>query len=443
MVLSVILCCQSAYSSSPIHAAKIDGLGLTEQDVIDAYIYIFGRYIVIRQEHIDIAEEGVDYNVIKYNELGKAEFVNPNLDVAYLEAWFAVDANTPVILNIPKIEGRYYTAQIIDEWGDITDNINERNYPETPCGKFALVLKGTQPKIPEEAVRIEIPSKKAKLLARVERQGDDKGAVKLQRSFKIVQTGKPAIEPAVAIPMFTNAKPIMVDVFKQPMLDKVLASAPDPEPAMAVGIQKKALAIAEFVAKHEANRTAVDNIIKEKALPGLVHFIRNYGDKRGGWVATTGKPNGPGDDYWFRTAGNYLGLWYNTNKEVVYYIGEMDDSGEPLNGDHVYVVHFKKADFPQERVHAYWSLTMLSMPDYRVIPNRLDRFNINNVSKLEYEANGDLRLYLASDLPKGAPETNWLPTSKGHPFSMNLRLYVPKQEVITGEYFVPPIKKVN
>ena len=61
----------------------IAGLGLTEQNVIDSWIYVLGRYLVIRQEHIDIAEEGVDYNVIKYNELGKAEFVNPNLDVVY------------------------------------------------------------------------------------------------------------------------------------------------------------------------------------------------------------------------------------------------------------------------------------------------------------------------------------------------------------------------
>lgn len=67
-------------------AQQIKGLGLTEQEVIDSYIYIFPRYLVIRQEHIDIAEEGMDYNVIKYNELGKAEFPNPNLDVAYLEA---------------------------------------------------------------------------------------------------------------------------------------------------------------------------------------------------------------------------------------------------------------------------------------------------------------------------------------------------------------------
>ena len=123
-------------------------------------------------------------------------------------------------MEIPKIEGRYYTAQIVDEWAEILFNIHERNFPETPYGKFALVLKGTNPEIPDDAVRLEIPSKKAKMLARVERMGDDEGAVKLQRAFKIIKTGEPKIESAIEIPMFTNAEPITVDVFKHPMLDQ-------------------------------------------------------------------------------------------------------------------------------------------------------------------------------------------------------------------------------
>jgi hypothetical protein len=205
----------------------IQGLGLTEKDVIDSYVYILGRYLVIRQEHIDMAEEDVDYNVIKYNELGKAEFVNPNLDVAYLEAWFAVDEETPVILEIPKIENRYYTAQIVDEWAEIVHNINERNFPNHPYGQYALCLKGSNPEIPEGALRVDIPSKKAKMLARVERKGDDEGALQLQRAFKIIKVGEPKLEPAVEIPMFTNKDLIRVEVFQKPMVDKVLASAPD------------------------------------------------------------------------------------------------------------------------------------------------------------------------------------------------------------------------
>jgi hypothetical protein len=418
---------------------EIPGLGMSEQDVIDAYMYVLGRYLVIRQEHIDIAEEGVDYNVIKYNELGKAEFVNPNLDVAYLEAWFAVDEKTPVILEVPKVEGRYYTAQIMDEWADILYNINERNFPDHPYGRFALCLRGSNPTIPEGAVRLDLPSRKAKMLARVERKGDDAGAVRLQHSFKIIPTGAPTIEPAVKIPMFTNAEPITVDAFDQPMLDQVLASAPDAM-ELASGMQTRARSIADFVAHDEVNRDAIDTILKQKALPALVQFIRSYGDKRGGWIATTGKETGFGEDYWFRTGANYAGIWWNNNKEVVYFVGEVDDGGAPLIGDNAYVIHFKPEDLPAKHVNAYWSLTLMSLPDYRVVPNRLDRYNFNSRSQFEYEPDGSLKLYLAGDRPEGAPESNWLPAPQGKPFTLNLRMYVPKPEVLTGDYYVPPIQ---
>jgi hypothetical protein len=31
-------------------------LPLSEQEIVDAYIYVFARYLVIRQEHIDTAK---------------------------------------------------------------------------------------------------------------------------------------------------------------------------------------------------------------------------------------------------------------------------------------------------------------------------------------------------------------------------------------------------
>ena len=54
---------------------------LDEQTITDAYVYLVGRALVIRQEHTNLKEKGVDYNVIKYNPVGSANFVNPNLDV--------------------------------------------------------------------------------------------------------------------------------------------------------------------------------------------------------------------------------------------------------------------------------------------------------------------------------------------------------------------------
>ena len=92
-----------------------------ERTIADAYVYLLGRMFVIRQEHMDLKAEGAAYNRIRYNPLGSADFVNPNFDVAYLEAWFAVDDKTPVVLEVPEVKGRYYTAQILDEWGVIAD----------------------------------------------------------------------------------------------------------------------------------------------------------------------------------------------------------------------------------------------------------------------------------------------------------------------------------
>jgi hypothetical protein len=416
-------------------------LPLSEQEVIDAYIYVLARYLVIRQEHIDMAEEGVDYNVIKFNELGKAEFVNPNLDVAYLETWFAVDEQTPVILEIPKIESRYYTAQICDEWAEIITNINERNYPKHPYGRYALCLKGSNPEIPEGALRVDLPSKKAKMLARVERMGDDEGAIKLQCAFKIIKVGEPVIDPAVSIPMFTNQELITVDVFNKPMVEQVLDSAPDAV-SNAADYQQKVLAITEYVGASDANQAAIDAIIKGKAIPHLVSFIRGEvrGDARGGWGSTREWLKF-GDDIVFRCTSNFAGIWWNSSAEVVYYMGNKDKDGNVLNGDNIYTIHYVPEDLPIKHVNAYWSLTMLSLPDFRVVPNELERYNLNNISNLTYDEDGSLTLYLASALPPDIPASNWLPTPKSLPFVINQRLYVPKPEVLSGEWYLPPIEK--
>ena len=111
-------------------------------------------------------------------------WANPNLDVAYSEAWVAVDENTPVILEVPKIEGgRYYSWQMLNGWGETVLNVNERTFPDHPFGKYALVLKGSNPPIPEDALRVELPSRKSRVLARVE-LGSDPEEATLPRNFR-------------------------------------------------------------------------------------------------------------------------------------------------------------------------------------------------------------------------------------------------------------------
>jgi len=350
-----------------------------DQTIADAYVYLLGRMLVIRQEHTDRKEPGFAYNKIKYNPLGSADFVNPNLDVAYLEAWFAVDDRTAVILEVPEVKGRYYTAQILDEWGEVIVNVNERTFPSKSFGKFALVKPGSNIKISSEAGRVELHSSKAKMLARVELKGDSDGAVKLQRAFKVTALGKPAILPPPAIPMFDNLGLIGVQMFDN--VDATLASALDVAPN-AAEMQQKVRAVAAYAASSREARAAVDAQLK-KIIPEFHEYRTTKSQPyRNHWIggATTGNY---GKDFRLRTSANFGGIWANTTDEVVYFGASRDADEKPLNGSNSYVMHFPADKLPQSVVDAYWSVILVSVPDYRVIPNPLNRFNLNSNSPLK------------------------------------------------------------
>jgi len=298
--------------SSAVMAQTPQPAAPDEKTLRDAYTYLLGRVLVIRQEHIDRKDENFAFNTIKYNPLGSADFVNPNFDVAYFEAWFAVDDRTPVLLEIPEIKGRYYTAQILDEWGEVIVNINDRTFSSKPYGKFALVKPGFQGSIPVDAARVELHSSKAKLLGRVEIKGDPDGAVRLQQQFKATALGTPVIAPPPALTMFDNKDLIGAEIFDD--VDARLGSALDVA-SNAAEMQQKVRAIAAYVESSKEARAAIDAKLrpiitqfKEEALTKTSPYLNHW------LCASTG--GNYGANYNFRTAANYVGIWANTPGEV-------------------------------------------------------------------------------------------------------------------------------
>lgn len=411
-----------------------------EKTIADAYIYLLGRALVIRQEHMDHAAPGFAYNTIKYNPIGSADWVNPNLDTAYLEAWFAVDEDTPVIFEVPEIKGRYYTAQIIDEWGEVIANINERIFPSKPFGKFALMYPNSTAKIPSDAARIELHSSKAKLLGRVEIKGDKDEALKLQHAFKAKALGTPKVKPPPAIPMFDNKALMGVEIFDD--VDSKLSSALDVAPN-AAEMQQKVRAVAAYVASSPDARAAVDAQIR-KIVPEFIEYtFTKSAPYRDHWVGGSPVLGNYGANYRLRTVANYAGIWANTPDEVIYFVATRDANEQTLNGSNSYVIHFPADKLPENVINAFWSIILVGVPDYRVVPNPLNRFNLNNYSPLQKEADGSLKLAIGPKPVAGVPEPNWLPSPEGKPFSLTFRTYVPKDVVKRGEWTPAPVTKVN
>lgn len=422
----------SAWGATP--PAKPD-----EKTVADAYIYLLGRALVIRQEHIDRRGDAFAYNAIKYNPLGSADFVNPNFDVAYFEAWFAVDDRTPVLLEIPEIKDRYYTAQILDEWGEVIVNINDRTFPSKPYGKFALVKPDFRGTIPIDAARIELHSSKAKMLGRVEIKADPEGAVRLQQQFRVTPLGTPLITPPPSITMFDNASLIGADIFDD--VDVRLSSALDVAP-IAAEMQQKVRAVAAYVASSKEARAEVDGQLRGIISQFKQDALTKTAPYRNHWLCgNIGGNYGP--NYRQRTTANYAGIWANSPGEAVYFIGSRDADEQPLNGSNSYVMHFPADKLPASVVNAYWSVILVGVPDYRVVPNSLKRYNFNDHSQLQKEADGSLKIAVGPKPVSSVPQSNWLPSAEGKPFSLTFRTYVPKEAAAKCEWTPPPLEKLN
>ncbi len=409
------------------------------QALADAYIYLLGRALIIRQERFDLREPGFAYNVIRYNPPGSANFVNSNLDVACLEAWIAVDDRRCVVLDIPEIEDRYYTAQLVDEWGEVIANINERTFPSKPFGSFALVEPGSMPRLPADAGRIELHSSKAKLLARIELKADPAGAVRLQRKFRLTALGMPEISRPPAVPVFDNDRLLGVEIFDECSI--VFASALDVSPN-AAEMQQTVRAVADYAMSSADARKEIDADIREYVIPMFRDYVaRKSQPHRNHWIGG-GQIGNYGADYRLRTTANYTGVWSNTADEMVYFDATRDANDVPLDGAHSYVMHFAKDRLPEDAVEAYWSMILVSVPDYRVVPNSLNRHNFNSYSPLAFEADGSLKIAVGPKPVADVAQSNWLPSEADNFFALNFRAYVPKDDVKLGKWTPPALDRI-
>jgi hypothetical protein len=410
---------------------------IADQDISDAYIYLLGRLLVTRQQQLDF-QEGFVWNELVHRKPGAVDWPNPNLDVAYSEAWVAVDEDSCTLVSVPKVEGRYYTVQFLNGWGETLANINERIFPDRPYGAFAVCLRGANVALPAGTTRIDLPVRYSRVLARVELGADWDKAVALQHQFKFRATGTPKLPDIPKTPIFDLETLPGVETFEaaEIALDSEVDLNPGLEP-----LQANARAIANAV-KDPAERARVDRIIHTTAFADFARggLIIGHGTVLNGWAraAASGTYN---IDYLARTLVNYGGIWANVQPEVLYYRASIDGTGAPLNGNNVYTLTFTKDQLPANFAKYFWSVIAVDTKHFRVLPNPLNRFLINNQSPLAYGQDGSLTLYFAADKPPDATDGNWLPTPKGAVYRLTFRFYGPISGVANGMYYPPPMVK--
>ena len=420
-----LVCVTSSLQAQPAR-------GVSDRDIVETYEYMLGRWLVLRQENLDF-NEGFKWNQIIHRAPGGVDWANPNLDVVYSEAWVAVDEKSCTLIELPEIKGRYYTVQALNGWGEVTANINERNFKKHPFGRFAFCLKGAKGiTLPKGTQRVDLPSKKSRILMRIELGANPADAIALQKKVTMKPTGSPQIEPMVVKLDFPDSKLPGVEGFDK--TEEILASEADLNVGM-IDVRDRSLAVAKAAAD-PAQRTRIDELIRKYAIPAFQGEIQKMGKPENGWV----RPRLIGNyrtDYTMRSVANYAGIWANNSKEVVYF------TAQGLDGSQTYTQTYPMDALPGSKTRYFWSVIAVDGVDFKVMPNPLNRYLLNNQSPLKLNDDGSLTLAFAPKQPDDIPESNWLPTPNGRKYNLTYRFYGPAKDVSGGTYYPPLLVRTS
>jgi hypothetical protein len=171
----------------------------------------------------------------------------------------------------------------------------------------------------------------------------------------------------------------------------------------------------------------------------MLDKLKFIGRPVNGWNMNTDTMGVYGNYYLKRAIVSMVGLGANQPEDAVYPLNFADADGQVLNGTNNYVLHFDKDQIPP--VDAFWSLTMYDKDGFQAA-NTINRFAISSWMPLKANADGSLDIYLQYESPGADKETNWLPAPKTQ-LGVTLRLYAPKESVLTGDWNPPAIKKVK
>ena len=128
----------------------------------------------------------------------------------------------------------------------------------------------------------------------------------------------------------------------------------------------------------------------------------------------------------------------NTPEEAMYWWTNADGAGHALTGAHEYVLHFPAGGLPPNK--AFWSITMGDARNH-FVANPLNRYSVSDRTGLARNPDGSVDVYIQEAAPAGH-ESNWLPAPPGN-FILWLRVYIPGEAILKGEYIVPPVVQVS
>ena len=377
-----------------------------------------------------------------------AEFravVRPNFDTLYSSAWLDLRAG-PVIVHAPDTDDRYYMLPMLDMWTDVFANPGKRT-TGTAAQDHVVAGPGYAGELPAGLPVIWAPTPHLWIIGRTQTNGPDDypNVHRVQDGYRITELAPgPAHEPDTGYD--TTTEPLRLVNGMDPLdyfgyAAKLLAVNPPHPTDFSLLARIAGLGI---VAGKPFSPDGFDTAQRGEIAAGwsavlhdVVTSVVSVGTSVNGWTILKDNVGVYGNAYLQRALVTLVGLGANPPEDAVYPLLVADADGEPVTGEHDYVVHFDADKLPP--VGAFWSVTMYDREGYQVA-NEINRFAIGDRDKLSYNADGSLDLYLQHVNPGPERVANWLPAPRG-PLGVTMRLYAPQRPALDGTWAPPPVRR--
>jgi hypothetical protein len=467
----ILMGCSSDNGGEPTDAAAI--VSTEETQAIARNAYVYGFPMVMNLKTIYDYTVNVDSPNYKgpLNEVScearlftpaDTAVVTPNSDTPYCMFWMDLRSE-PVVLTVPELEdNRYYSVQLIDFYTHNFAYIGTR-INDNVAGSYILAGPGWTGDKPDGITEI-LTSETDLVFAVIRTQlfdsGDLASVAEIQSSYELqplstyLGEAAPVAAPAIKFPIWIDGAEFSVAAFDY--LDFALdlvSTHPDESELVArfakIGIgtpeafSTGALASEYLSSLQSAVQQSVGEMraLNDEMSSDPLGSAKGFGTRAflNQAAAAMGQPN----LYLPRATAALIGLYGNSGEEAVYPAYFVDNDGDPLNAAvHNYDVKFAADELPPAK--AFWSLSMYDGPTQLFINNPLDRYLLTSamIEEFVFEDDGSLVIHIQKDSPGADREANWLPAPDG-PFYLVLRLYLPEQRVLDGEWMPPSLSKTN
>ncbi len=384
--------------------------------------------------------------------------VAPNHDTLYSMAWLDLSSQ-PIIAHMPVVaSSRFRVFELLDPY---TTNFAAIGSVGHPAGNYAITAPGWHGRLPRGVTRIRSPYSRVWIVGRtyINNAADTPNVVRIQNEYSLT----PLSKWAKFGPNYKAPRPKHIDrtlttytvpgtttgsdplAFYDSLGDQLARFAP---PAADRPLLSQLLSVGIGVGLHPSHEPKLDAATLQglrdsvaagqaQVKAGVQSLFLNGAPKHNGWlVARTGSY---GTDYSGRAAVDQIGLGAPLSTLAMYPFTVTDKDLHPLTGASRYVAHISKRYLPFP-VRSFWSMTLYDSNGF-FVPNSAHVYLINNRSKVHYNADGSLDIYIQPNAPSNAVQRqNWLPSPAGKAFRLIMRLYRPINVpgILSGAAWQPP-----